>query len=74
MKRYWQKQYRRTKYRGVAADLPAHESRAWLTDCNFNVMRKSILNLADFKSGVNSNHLKKKAYSLFPSSEKIKKL
>lgn len=44
MKRYWQKQYRRTKYRGVAADLPAHESRAWLTDCNFNVMRKSILN------------------------------
>ena len=50
MKRYWQKQYRRTKYRGVAADLPAHESRAWLTDCNFNVMRKSILNYADFKS------------------------
>ncbi len=44
MKRYWQKQYRRTKYRGVAADLPAHESRAWLTDCNFNAMRKSILN------------------------------
>ena len=41
MKRYWQKQYRRTKYRGVAADLPAHESRAWLTDCNFNAMRKN---------------------------------
>ena len=46
MKRYWQKQYRRTKYRGVAADLPAHESRAWLTDCNFNAMRKSILTVS----------------------------
>lgn len=42
MKRYWQKQYRRVKCRGVAADLPAHESRDWLTDCNFNAMRKSI--------------------------------
>ena len=72
MKRYWQKQYRWAKCRGVAADVPAHESRAWLTDCNFNAMRKCIL--ADFKSGVNSNHLKKNAYSLFPSAEKIKKL
>ena len=44
MKRYWQKQYRRVKCRGVAADLPAHVSRDWLTDCNFNAMRKSILN------------------------------
>lgn len=44
MKRYWQKQYRWAKCRGVAADVPAHESRAWLTDCNFNAMRKRILN------------------------------